>query len=166
MLHGAQSTRRARRPDRVWGSLRRRLGTHLEVLRAIRVPPLLLAASMAMMLISWFTDIAVLGLAYEAVGSSPPWLGLLLAYCAGQLASAMPVTPGGLGVVEGSLTLALVAFGSTETTSLAAVLLYRLITYWLCIPVGALAWIALRATAPRQRASDPNTSGAPPRTLT
>lgn len=131
--------------------LRRRVAEHATMLRTIRVPPGLLAASFGMMLLSWVTDIAVLGLAYAAVGATPPWLGLLLAYCAGQVAAAMPVTPGGLGVVEGSLTLALVAFGGAEDTSLAAVLLYRLIAYWLCIPAGALAWFALRAVRVPER---------------
>jgi uncharacterized protein (TIRG00374 family) len=73
---------------------------------------------------------------------------LLLAYCAGQIAASLPVTPGGIGVVEGSITLALVAFGGAETITLAAVLLYRLIAYWGCLPAGGLAWLALRITAP------------------
>ncbi|WP_018332438.1 lysylphosphatidylglycerol synthase transmembrane domain-containing protein [Actinomycetospora chiangmaiensis] len=140
---------------RVLLNLRRRTREHVGVLRTIRVPPALLTAAFAMMLLSWLSDIAVLGIAYESVGSSPPWLGLLLAYCAGQVAAAMPVTPGGLGVVEGSLTLALVAFGSSENTSLAAVLLYRLIAYWMCIPLGALAWLGLRAAVRRRTGTPP-----------
>jgi hypothetical protein len=40
----------------------------------------------------------------------------------------MPVTPGGIGVVEGSITLVLIA-------------------YWGCIPAGGLAWLVLRATS-------------------
>jgi len=55
---------------------------------------------------------------------------------------------GGIGVVEGSLTLALVAFGGAATLTLAAVLLYRLIAYWSCIPAGGLAWLVLRAMSP------------------
>jgi len=42
-------------------------------------------------------------------GRRGQWKGLLLAYGAGQLAADLPITPGGLGVVEGSLTIALVA---------------------------------------------------------
>jgi hypothetical protein len=59
-------------------------------------------------------------------------------------------------VVEGSITLALVAFGGDKTVTLAAVLLYRLITYWGCIPAGGLAWLALRATS---RTPDPPAAG-------
>lgn len=120
-------------------------------LRLVRLSPTAGVAAFALMMVSWLTDIAVLGLAYAALGASPPWAGLLLAYCAGQIAAALPVTPGGLGVVEGSLTLALVAFGGAQTITLAAVLLYRLIAYWGCIPAGGLAWLLLRATAPAQQ---------------
>lgn len=123
-------------------------------LRSVRLSAGAGFAVLAWMLVSWLTDIAVLGIAYEALGASPPWLGLLLAYCAGQVAAALPVTPGGIGAVEGSLTLALVAFGGAETITLAAVLLYRLIAYWGCIPVGGVAWAVLRATAPERRSSE------------
>lgn len=117
------------------------------------------------MMVSWVADVAVLVLAFLALSSTPPWAGLLLAYCAGQVAASLPVTPGGIGVVEGSITLALVAFGGAETITLAAVLLYRLVAYWGCIPVGGLAWLVLRATsrAPARLAvetrPDPVTTG-------
>ena len=60
-----------------------------------------------------------------AVGSSVPWKGLLLAYGAGQLAANLPITPGGLGAVEGSITIALVAFGGGRSVTVEAVLLYH-----------------------------------------
>ncbi len=107
--------------------------------------PALLIATVLMML-SWLADAAVLGVAFTALGETAPLRGLLLAYCAGQLATALPITPGGLGVVEGSLTLALVAFGGAEAGTLSAVLLYRLISFWGLLPSGALCWLALRHT--------------------
>jgi len=87
-------------------------------LRAVRLPPAAAAAAFGLMMLSWFADIAVLGIAFAALGAAPPWAGLLLAYCAGQIAAAVPITPGGIGVVEGSLTLALVAFGGAATITL------------------------------------------------
>ncbi len=116
-------------------------------LRTVRLTPVAGVAAFILMTVSWLTDVAVLALAFVALHSTPPWTGLLLAYCAGQIAASMPVTPGGIGVVEGSITLALVAFGGAETITLAAVLLYRLIAYWGCIPAGGLAWLALRGTS-------------------
>jgi uncharacterized protein (TIRG00374 family) len=89
---------------------------------------------------NWVTDCACLTLSFLAVGAGVPWRGLLLAYGAGQLAAILPITPGGLGVVEGSLTVALVAFGGGQASTVAAVLLYRLISFWLVLPVGWTCW--------------------------
>jgi putative heme transporter len=102
---------------------------------------------------NWTLDCACLALSFLAVGVGIPWRGLLLAYGAGQLAANLPVTPGGLGVVEGSLTIALVQFGGAEASTVAAVFLYRLLSFWLELPVGwvtwgALAWSARRAPRP------------------
>lgn len=98
----------------------------------------------AMMGISWLVDCGCLVLCAFAVAASVPWGGLLVAYSAGQLAAIIPFAPGGLGVMEGSLTLALVAYGGTGQSTLAAVLLYRLVTYWSLLPVGLAAHLVLR----------------------
>jgi putative heme transporter len=140
-------------------SLRARLRDWAHQLRTVRLTPAAGLATFALMMVSWVTDVAVLALAFLALSTTPPWTGLLLAYCAGQIAASLPVTPGGIGIVEGSITLALVAFGGAETITLAAVLLYRLISYWACIPAGGLAWLALRATS---RAPVPLVAGARP----
>ena len=104
-------------------------------------------------LANWMLDCACLALSFMAVGVGIPWRGLLLAYGAGQLAANLPITPGGLGVVEGSLTIALVQFGGAEASTVAAVFLYRLISFWLELPVGwatwgAMAWSQRRVAAP------------------
>jgi uncharacterized membrane protein YbhN (UPF0104 family) len=116
-------------------------------LRTVRLTPAAGVTAFALMMLCWVADLAVLVLAFLALHATPPWNGLVLAYCAGQIAASVPVTPGGIGVVEGSITLALVAFGGAQTITLAAVLLYRLIAYWVCIPAGGLAWLALRVTS-------------------
>ncbi len=100
---------------------------------------------------NWAADCACLALAFLAVGAGVPWRGLLLAYGAGQLASILPITPGGLGVVEGSLTIALVTFGGAEASTVAAVLVYRLISFWLALPVGWGAWGTLTLVGRRNR---------------
>jgi uncharacterized protein (TIRG00374 family) len=99
------------------------------------------------MLLSWIADLSVLALAFVALGERPPWAGLVLAYCLGQAASALPFTPGGLAVVEGGLTATLVAFGGCPAGTLTAVLLYRLISHWAVVPAGGLVWLALRRRA-------------------
>ncbi|GAC1320774.1 MAG: YbhN family protein [Thermoleophilaceae bacterium] len=93
---------------------------------------------------AWAGDVGCLAAAFAAVGARPPWHGLLLAYCGAQLAALLPITPGGLGVVEGSLTLALVSFGGNQEKTVAAVLLYRLISFWGLVPSGAACYALLR----------------------
>jgi uncharacterized protein (TIRG00374 family) len=97
---------------------------------------------------NWVLDCACLAAAFAAVGAPVPWRGLVLAYGAGQLAANLPITPGGLGVVEGSLTIALVAYGGAEATTVAAVLVYRIINFWISLPVG---WLAAGALAVQRR---------------
>jgi uncharacterized protein (TIRG00374 family) len=92
---------------------------------------------------NWLFDCACFAMMFLAVGSTIPWKGLLLAYGAGQLAAALPITPGGLGAVEGSITIALVAFGGAQATTVDAVLMYRLISFWLVLVVGWSLWVEL-----------------------
>ncbi len=87
---------------------------------------------------NWLFDCGCFALMFLAVDSSIPWKGLLLAYGAGQLAANLPITPGGLGVVEGSISIALVAFGGSKTSTVDAVLMYRVISFWLVLVVGWL----------------------------
>ena len=107
------------------------------------------AGTMAMS--NWVADLGCLTFSFFAVGAGVPWRGLLLAYGAGQLATILPFTPGGLGVVEGSLTVALVTFGGGQASTVAAVLLYRLISFWLLLPVGWGAWTAMLVAGRRNR---------------
>jgi uncharacterized protein (TIRG00374 family) len=85
---------------------------------------------------NWLLDCTCFAMMFPAVGAPVPWKGLLLAYGAGQLAATLPITPGGLGAVEGSLTFALVAFGGAQSTTVEAVLIYRIISFWLILVIG------------------------------
>jgi uncharacterized protein (TIRG00374 family) len=109
------------------------------------------ARSFVLGLANWLADLSCLILSFYAVGVGVPWRGLLLAYGAGQLASTLPITPGGLGAVEGSLTVALVAFGGGTEGTVAAVLLYRMVSFWLMLPVGWAAWGGLAFAGRRTR---------------
>ena len=72
----------------------------------------------------------------------------MLAWAAGSGGASLNLTPGGLGVVEVALTGALVALGVPSTQALAAVLLYRAITFWLTIVVGWPIYWRLRREHP------------------
>jgi len=63
------------------------------------------------------------GLAILAVGGHVPWQGVLAAYGLTQLAGALPITPGGIGVIEGTLSVLLIAYHMPSATAIAAVLL-------------------------------------------
>jgi uncharacterized membrane protein YbhN (UPF0104 family) len=92
---------------------------------------------------NWIADGAVLGLSFVALGLGIPWRGLLLAYVVSQVAASLPLL-GCVGLVEASLTVALVCGGVRADHALAAVLVYRLVTFWSVLPVGWLAWAWLR----------------------
>lgn len=91
-------------------------------------------------LATWLLDCSCFALSFLLVGAAIPWKGLLLAYGAGQLAANLPITPGGLGAVEGSLTIALAYFGGAQAGTVDAVLVYRIISFWGVLVVGWLAW--------------------------
>jgi uncharacterized protein (TIRG00374 family) len=116
-------------------------------------------------LVSHLTLYAVLLLTLRHVGVSEEdvsWTAVLAAYAFVRLISALPLTPGGLGVVELGLTAALVAAGGGETGVVAAVLVYRALTYLLPIPVGAVAFLVWRngagARPAQPAAASPSTS--------
>ncbi len=100
---------------------------------------------------NWLFDCACFAMMFLAVHATIPWKGLLLAYGAGQLAASLPITPGGLGAVEGSITIALVAFGGAHTTTVDAVLMYRLISFWLVLVLGWVLWGELALEVRRGR---------------
>jgi uncharacterized protein (TIRG00374 family) len=100
---------------------------------------------------NWLFDCACFAMMFLAVNASIPWKGLLLAYGAGQLAATLPFTPGGLGVVEGSITIALVAFGGVHASTVDAVLMYRVISFWLVLVIGWALWAQLAFQVRRGR---------------
>lgn len=102
------------------------------------------AALIALALLNWVFDILALLAAAHAVGISVDPNGVALAYFAAQAAgSLLPLLPGGLGAIEGSMAASLVAFGATLSPAAAAVGLYRLVSYWAVVAVGWIAWAAL-----------------------
>jgi uncharacterized protein (TIRG00374 family) len=86
--------------------------------------------------VNWVADIGCLAGSIIAVGSPVPWSALILAWSVGVGASSFGITPGGLGVVEAALAAALVAAGMHSPRAVAAVLLYRFISFWLVDAVG------------------------------
>jgi pimeloyl-ACP methyl ester carboxylesterase len=113
-------------------------------------------------LANWLADAAVLAVSIRATGATVPWHDLLLVYGVGIAAQSLNITPGGLGVTEGSLSLALVATGLGTRQALAAVLLYRLASFWLVALTGWLVVFWLRRPRAR-RGPGPSRNRAVPR---
>ncbi len=79
------------------------------------------------------------------------WPEALAAFAFIRLVTALPITPGGIGLVEVGMTGALVLAGGPEPAVVAGVLVYRALSYALQIPVGAMCWVGWRLAAGRAR---------------
>jgi putative heme transporter len=107
-------------------------------------------------LLSHVTLYVVLLMALRHVGVSNEavsWEEALAAFSFVRLLSALPITPGGLGVVELGMTATLVAAGGNEAHVVAAVLVYRVLTFVLPIPVGAASYFFWRREVTRPKLS-------------
>ena len=82
--------------------------------------------------------------ALRATGASPKPPLVLLAYAATAVIALVPLTPGGLGIVEASLSGLLVLAGVGSASAIIATLAYRLVTYWLPIFAGGGVYVAFR----------------------
>jgi uncharacterized membrane protein YbhN (UPF0104 family) len=91
----------------------------------------------------WIFDNAVLWATYRAVGVSPPISLILMGYLIGQLGGALPL-PGGVGGIDLGLVGTLIVYGAPADATVAAVLAYRVILFWLPLVVGGIAFWSLR----------------------
>ena len=97
-------------------------------------------------LLNWVLDIGCLAACCAAVRADGMTLALVLvAYAAATAASSAAFLPGGLGLVDGALLAALVAGGVPSHPALAAVLLYRLVSFVGVAAVGWTAWLVVHA---------------------
>jgi uncharacterized membrane protein YbhN (UPF0104 family) len=100
--------------------------------------------------LNWLLDLLCLVAACRAVGVSGLTLAVvLLAYVGGMAASSLPLIPGGVGVVDGALLLALTHGGIPLADATAAVVLYRLISFVMVAAIGWVFWFALRGRPTR-----------------
>jgi uncharacterized protein (TIRG00374 family) len=98
---------------------------------------------------NWLLDAASLWVFVGAFGSWVNPDGLLVAYGLANVLAAIPLTPGGLGVIEATLTSVLVGFGTSRAVAALGVVCYRLINFWLPIPLGGLTYLSLQVDKAR-----------------
>jgi len=114
----------------------------------VRRDPVLIAGAVGY----WAWDNAVLWATFEAVGADVPLTVVLMGYLIGQLGGLLPL-PGGVGGIDGGLIGTLIVYGAPVAATVAAVLAYRVILFWLPLLLGAIGFASLRkALAEPQRA--------------
>jgi putative heme transporter len=140
LLGGVNRVRR-RAPDH---GTERVLG-FLDQLRSVRLHPRHFALAVALAAGNWLLDATCLWMCCRAIGADRLTLSMLVvAYTAGMAAASLPIVPGGLGVIDGALVLGLCAGGMTSASAVAAVVLYRLISFGFIIGLGWLVWLYVR----------------------
>ena len=120
---------------------------------ALRIPPSTWVIATGDALVNWLADAAVLAVSILAVGAAVPWRDMLLVYLAGIGAQSLSLTPGGLAITEGAISVALVASGLRVGQAVAAAVLYRLVSFWLIAAVGWLILLVLRVRTPAAEAA-------------
>lgn len=117
------------------------LGTRIEGLYADKQ---LLRRVVGWAAVNWLLDAASLWVFLQAFGGDIAIDGLIVAFGIANVFSVVPITPGGLGIVESIYIPMLVGFGLTRRTATVGVLSYRVAQYWLPILVGWLCYLSLQ----------------------
>lgn len=126
-------------------------------MRGLLHRPLVLLRISAWSLLNWLFDLLSLWAAIRAFGSPPSLVLTSVAFCIAQVAATLPISPGGLGVVESSLVPLLTNFGAGSTAAVLGVLSWRLVNYWLPLPAGGIAYLLILLSRHRRR-RDPQVS--------
>jgi putative heme transporter len=126
-------------PDAV-ERIARRIALHIQ---ALATNPTMALRACGWATVSWLADAASLWVFAGAFGHWVPIDGLLIAFGIANVLASIPITPQGLGLVEGWLVPSLVGFGAPSSIATLGVLAYRLVNFWLPIPIGGLAYLSL-----------------------
>jgi uncharacterized protein (TIRG00374 family) len=94
----------------------------------------------------WASSIGVLWASFHAFGVHVPLAVVVQGFFLGMVANLFPLAPAGVGAVDAGMIGAFVLFGIPETTVFPAILVFRLIAFWLPIPFGVVAFFQLRQT--------------------
>lgn len=109
-------------------------------------------------ILSQLALVAVLLMSLRNVGVSQDevsWQQVFATFTFVRLISALPITPGGVGVVELGMTAGLVAAGGNEADVVAGVLVYRAVTYLPPIPIGAVCYLLWRRGLAKSGRTEP-----------
>ncbi len=93
---------------------------------------------------NWLFDMAAVYVFLRAFGGNLAIDGLIVAFGLANVMAVVPITPGGLGIIEGIYIPTIVGFGLPRSTATVGILAYRLAQFWLPIVVGAGCYLSLR----------------------
>ena len=124
-----------------------KVGTQFDIVIADRRR---LGSAMCFAAANWLLDALSLWACVRVFGYSLGYVGLIVPYALGQAAGWFPITPGGLGLVEGILVPTIVGFGSPRSVAILGVILWRLLSFWAPIPLGAATYGSLVHTHHRE----------------
>ena len=113
-------------------------------IRALGTNRSVLIQSLSWAALNWLLDAASLWCFIAAFGGYANPVGLFAAYGIANVLGAIPVTPGGLGIIDTVTPVLLIGFGLTRSVATLGVLGWRLVNFWLPIPTGALAYVSLK----------------------
>jgi uncharacterized protein (TIRG00374 family) len=94
----------------------------------------------------WVTTIGVLWASFHAFGVHVPLAVVVQGFFLGMVANLFPLAPGGVGAVDAGMIGAFVLFGIPEETVFPAILIFRLVAFWMPVPFGVVAFFQLRHT--------------------
>jgi uncharacterized membrane protein YbhN (UPF0104 family) len=94
----------------------------------------------------WAANIGILWASFKAFGVHVPLAVVVQGFFLGMVANLFPLAPAGVGAVDAGMIGAFVLFGLPEETVFPAVLIYRLVAFWMPIPPGIVAFFQLRHT--------------------
>ncbi|HEX4730119.1 MAG TPA: lysylphosphatidylglycerol synthase transmembrane domain-containing protein [Solirubrobacterales bacterium] len=94
----------------------------------------------------WAFNIGVLWASFHALGIQVPFAVVVQGFFLGMVANLFPLAPAGVGAVDAGMIGAFVLFGLPEETVFPAILIFRLISFWMPIPPGVVAFFQLRKT--------------------
>jgi len=97
----------------------------------------------------WAFSIGVLWASFHAFGVHVPLAVVVQGYFLGMVANLFPLAPAGVGAVDAGMIGAFVLFGFPSETVFPAVLIFRLVSFWMPIPPGIFAFFQLRKTVHR-----------------
>ena len=113
------------------------------LLEAVSQPLRLGVAVGANLLLTVAYSVALIA-ALRSVGAHPAILATVVVFLAGNAVGAATPTPGGIGGVEAVLAAGLTAIGIPAHEAIPAVLLFRMATFWLPIPLGWVSYVVLQ----------------------